>query len=188
MSQLSQELRDLAATFAANSETEIAVGHLKEAGLSEQDARIQVLQMEMEKEAAEHLVMQGIDIERAVSMVKAAGVDVKALTTVNLEPEVNPVAEMLDKVASYVEDLEHKVAELEAAVPVPEIKLPEVFTKAASSGALTFEDLEEIKGLNTHTLEKMASAFSHSEQSWEMGAGSGHARPKTDAILEFCLG
>ena len=194
MSQLSQELRTLAAAFAGNSASEVAVGHLKQAGLSDQEARIQVMQMEMEKEATEQLVMQGIDIERAVSMVMAAGIDVKSLTTINLEPEVSAEAELMSKVASYVESLEAEVEDLKlalgnaeiAAAPVHELNMPAAFTKAASSGALTMEDLEELSHINHGTLEKMASAFTP-EATWEMGQGSGYARPKTDAILEFCL-
>ena len=189
---LTQDLNELATSLQSSTETEVAVGLLKEAGLDETTARLEVLQMEMEKEAAEQLVMAGIDVERAVSMVKAANIKVKELGSIKSGQEVLPEVELLTKAAAYIQELEGQVeslqgslqsqAEVHAASVVPE--MPESFTKAASSGMLTQEDLRELSAINPELLTKVASAM---EQPWEMGKAAGVARPKTDALLEFCL-
>jgi hypothetical protein len=195
---LSQELRAYAETLHTPevSETEAAVELLKQAGLSEDVARAEVLQMEMEKEATEHLVMSGIDIDKAVNMVKAANINVKNLTKVSLVKEASevtasPEAELLIKVAEYVEELESENANLknmvkvaEASAPEKEIKLPQSMEKVAKSGMLTKEDLIELQSVSATVLNKVASAL---EPAWEMGKAAGVARPKTDPILEFCV-
>lgn len=195
---LSQELRAYAETLHTLevSETEAAVELLKQAGLDETTARAEVLQMEMEKEAAEHLIMSGIDVDKAVAMVKAANINVKALASVSLTKEASaveasPEAELLIKVAEYIESLEEEVSNLksmvkvaEANVPGKEVKLPQSMEKVAKSGMLTRDDLIELQGVSATVLNKVASAL---EPAWEMGKAAGVARPKTDPILEFAL-
>ncbi|PIP25651.1 MAG: hypothetical protein COX32_02245 [Candidatus Moranbacteria bacterium CG23_combo_of_CG06-09_8_20_14_all_41_28] len=195
---LTQELRAYAEILHTPevSETEAAVELLKQAGLSEDVARAEVLQMEMEKEATEHLVMSGIDIDKAVAMVKAANINVKNLTSVSLVKEASevtasPEAELLIKVAEYVEELESEIHDLknmvkvaEANTPEKEFNLPQSMEKVAKSGMLTKEDLIELQGVSTTVLDKVASAL---EPAWEMGKAAGVARPKTDPILEFCV-
>jgi hypothetical protein len=191
--KITQELEALAIELQSSDATEVAVGHLKKAGLSEEVAREEVMQMEMEKEAAEQLVMAGIDVERAVSMVKAANLKVKELGSIKIAQEIKPEVELLTKAASYINELEAKVSELEGSMEVQaatyaasaELVLPEALTKVASSGALTREDLMELSTINPELLTKVASAM---EQPWGMGKAAGMARPKTDPFLEFCLG
>lgn len=189
---LTQELNELAINLQSNTETEIAIGLLKEAGLDETTARQEVMQMEMEKEAAEQLVMAGIDVERAVAMVKAANIKVKELGSIKSGQEVLPEVDLLTKAASYIEDLEAEVVSLkeslekQAEVHAASVEpvLPESMNKIAQSGMLTQEDLRELSAINPELLDKVASAM---EQPWEMGKAAGVARPKTDALLEFCL-
>lgn len=190
--KITQELEALAIELQGSDATEVAVDLLKEAGLSEDDARMEVLQMEMEKEAAEQLVMAGIDVERAVSMVKAANIKVKELGSVKMAQEIKPEVELLTKAASYITELEGRVESLEqsmadqAATYASEVKavLPDSLTKVAQSGMLTEDDLLELSQINPELLTKVASAL---EQPWEMGKAAGMARPKTDPFLEFCL-
>jgi hypothetical protein len=193
MTQLSQELMNQAEAIRLSSPTEIAVGLLKEAGFSDKDARYEVDQAIMEKEAASFLASSsGIDIEQAIVLVKAAGVNLKDLVTYEQETtEVDPTADLLEKAAKYIESLE---AEIEAnketlekaaeAQAIEEVVLPASITKAAHAGAFTNEDLEVLKRMEPELLSKVASA---SEPAWEMGRGSGMERPQTDALLEFIL-
>lgn len=193
MSQLSQLLREKAEEIRLSSPTEVAVEHLKQAGFSEEDARLNVAQHLMEKEAANTLVQAGVDIEQAVSMVKAAGINLKDL--VSYEPEAeeaHPSIELLKQAAEYIESLEAelagKEAEIEkvaAEIAAKEIELPEPIVKAASNGAFTFEDLAELQKMDHGVLQKVASAI---EEPWSMGTATGIARPKTDPLLEFMLG
>lgn len=178
MTNLVEELRAAAKELQDSNPEYQAVEMLKTAGHSEDDAKAYVAQHMMEKEAVNQLTQAGIDVERAVSMVKAAKIDIKSLSTFQAHIEQDPVVEMLLKAASYIEALESK---LNAPVQ-EEVALPETFTKAAQSGALTFEDLEELRKIDTHVLEKIASGF---DTPWEMGRGEGTARVKTDPMLDF---
>jgi len=129
-------------------------------------------------------------------MVKAANINVKNLTSVSLVKEASevtasPEAELLIKVAEYVEELESEIHDLknmvkvaEANTPEKEFNLPQSMEKVAKSGMLTKEDLIELQGVSTTVLDKVASAL---EPAWEMGKAAGVARPKTDPILEFCV-
>lgn len=193
MTQLSQELMDQAIRVRNSSPTEVAVGLLKEAGFSEEDARYEVAQAIMEKEAANFLASSsGVDIEQAIILVKAAGVNLRDLVTYEQEvTEVDPTADLLEKAAKYIDSLEaeieanketlEKIAENNA---FEEVVLPASIVKAASAGAFTNEDLDILKKMDSELLTKVASA---AEPAWEMGRGSGMERPKTDAMLEFLL-
>jgi len=195
MSQFTQELRELSDSF--KSETEVAVELLKQAGVPEEQAIAEVNQMEMEKAAVEHLAMSGIDIDSAVALVKAAGVNVKDLVGSTEVASVQPEAELFTKMAEYMESLEAQVEALtkQASIkvepqvvyvqPETEPELPEAFTKAASNGFISKEELAQLSTINPETLTKLASSM---EQPWEMGSPSGYARPKTDPLLEFLVG
>jgi hypothetical protein len=193
MSQLSELLKEKAEEIRLSSPEEIAVEHLKQAGFSEEDARLNIAQHVMEKEATSALVQAGVDIEEATKLVKAAGVNLKDL--VSYEPEiaqVHPSVELLKQAALYIETLEAELAEKESEiekaasiVQAQEVQLPEQITKAASNGAFTFEDLAELQKMDQGVLHKLASAM---DEPWEMGSAHGMIRPKTDPMLEFILG
>ncbi len=193
MSQISQLLLNRAEELRSASPEEVAVDLLKQAGYSDVDARIAVAQNEMEKVAANELVTySGIDIEQAVALVKAAGINLKDMKGFEVSaPEVDPTIELLQKAAQYIESLEAEIEgkneEIEKAASdaaIQEIKLPEQFNKAASAGAFTFEDSEQLKGLEPETLQKIATVM---DTPWEMGHGVGMVREKTDPVLEWLL-
>jgi hypothetical protein len=189
MSQLAQALREQAESIRLSDPMEVAVEHLKQAGFSESDARINVAQHVMEKEAASVLVQSGVDIEQAVAMVKAAGINLKELTTFSPEKEsAHPSIEWLNKAASYIEALELQVSDLqsdmEKAAGMEEIVMPASIAKAASAGAFTNEDLAELHRMNPDTLTKIASAL---DEPWGMGSGTGIAYKKADPMLDFIL-
>jgi hypothetical protein len=194
MSQLSQVLLQAAEDIRLSSPTEGAVEHLKQAGYNEIEARAMVDQHLMEKAATEAMVQAGVDVEQAVSMVKAAGVNLKDLVTYAPEvEEAHPSVDLLTKAAHYIEALEAEVehlkeemtAQMEKAAQarsINEIELPEPIAKAASVGAFTNEDLAELQKVDQGLLSKIASAM---DEPWSMGSASGMARPKTDPLTEF---
>jgi hypothetical protein len=192
-SQIAQLLLDKAEEIRLSSPTEVAVGLMKEAGVKEEDARLQIAQHEFEKEACNQLVMSGIDIDTAVSMVKAAGqagLNLKEMTSYTPEIEVDPTVELLQKVASYVEALESELDTLkqdfeqkaEYDNAFSEVVLPDSIIKAASTGAFTNEDLAALQKMDQEVITKVASVM---EQPWEMGRATGMSRPQTDPFLEF---
>lgn len=202
MSNVANILRKQAEDLRVTPET-VAVQMLKEAGMSEDDARFEVAQAIMEKEAASALTSKGVDYDEAVKLVKAAGVNLRELQSVTLDVEDNTMAETLEKAASYVEkleahadsleasnealraDLEKMAEELERAKAnqaVPE--MPKTITKLASVGAFTRADLEELERMNPSTLEKVASAF---DEPWGFGSPAGIAQPESDPIIDFIL-
>lgn len=198
MSNIAQILRGKANDLRTTPEG-VAVELLKKAGMSEQDARYEVAQTVMEKQALSSLVDRGVDVEQAVKLVKAANVNVRELTTFTLaEKEENPVADILEKTANYVEALEKQIADLEVerASLYEDIEKmaqeterlqeeqPESLTKIASVGSFTNEDLEELRRINPQVLNKVASAM---EEPWGLGGPVGVARPQTDPLLEFML-
>lgn len=193
MSQLSELLIKKAEEIRLSSATEVAVDLIKKAGYSDTDARLMVAQHEMEKEACNTLVQAGVDVEKAVSMVKAANIKIKDLKHFSIaSPSENESAELLKSAAAVIDgferELHEKELELEKAAsykPTPEIKLPEHIEKVATSGVFTAKDLEDLKNMDQDLLNKVASIM---EEPWEMGRGSGMARPKTDPMLEFILG
>ena len=193
MSQISQMLVAKAEEIRLSSPEEVAVEHLKQAGYSEVDARLQVAQHIMEKEATAALTTAGVDIEQAVSMVKAAKINLKDLVSYEqAAADVHISVNLLKQAAAYIEELEANVEELEADLTktaaerlTQEVVLPSSIMKAASSGAFTKEDLAELQNMNQGLLTKVASAM---DEPWSMGSGVGMAREKTDPMLDFLMG
>lgn len=169
----------------------VAIGLLKQAGLSDSDARALIAQREMEKVAQETLVLSGVDSELATEMVKAASVDISSLS--GFIPELTAEekqAEFLEKVAAevaaledQVQALQSQVAELEKSASEYE-ETPEYIQKLASSGAFTSEDLAALKKLPEDTLTKIASS---QEAPWSMGHGAGQNASLLDPIAQFCM-
>ena len=197
MSNVGKTLRETAAELRLTPEA-VAIGMLKEAGLSEEEARFQVAQELMEKEAVSSLTDRGIDIEEAVKLVKAANINVRELEHIRFEPESDSIVDTLEKAAEYIEKLEGYVAQLEvdnsslsqdlekaaSQVSPVEVQLPGTLNKMASVGAFTSEDLEQLRSMNPELLTKVASAI---EEPWGIGAPAGMPRPQTDPLLEFIL-
>lgn len=196
--KLSQFLKEQAGELRSNSTEYVAVEMLKSAGMSEADARTEVAQKLMEKEATSSLVAQGIDYDQALAMVKAANVKIKDMPSYKPEQSFEEViaarfekaaelASELELKADYAEEMHEKVASLEAALEnQPEIEdVPEAITKFAQSGEFTFDDLEALKKLPAETLTKVAA---REEQPWKMGKAAGVAEATLDPFTAFLLG
>lgn len=200
MNNVSELLVKLASDLRTSTPELVAIDMLKQAGVDEQEARFAVAQELMEKQAFDTLTYSGIDVEKAASMVKAANINVRELEGFDVSSQEEVTADLLVKIAAYVEALEADKAELleklaqaptevirevvrEVQIEAPE--MPEPLAKLASSGNFTFEDLEALRNVSEDTLTKLASV---AEEPWAFGSGSGMARPKTDPLLEFILG
>jgi transcriptional regulator with XRE-family HTH domain len=198
MTKLSTILKDHAETVRLATPEAVAIEHLKQAGFSDADARYQVAQHIMEKEATSALAMKGVDHEEAVKLVKAANINVAELSNFVLEIDEDPTVELLNKTAEYIDALEAQIeglkaeiekqasehqAELIEATKQP-IEIPEQLSKLASAAQFTQEDLEQLQKVSPAVLQKVASAM---DEPWGMGNGVGMARPKTDPLLEFML-
>jgi hypothetical protein len=197
MTNLSTILKQHAEDVRLSTPEAVAIEHLKQAGYSEKDARYQVAQHIMEKEAASILALKGIDPEEAVKLVKAANINVAELSNFVLDEEKNPTVELLQKTAEYIDALEAQVEGLKFEIEKQavdhqteltsieaESHVPEQLTKIASAAQFTKEDLLQLRGVSEETLQKVASAI---DEPWGMGNGVGMARPKTDPLLEFML-
>lgn len=198
MNKVSQFLIEEAKGLRESSPELVAVELLKQAGIKEDDAKLAVAQDTFEKKACYELTYAGVDSEEAAKLVKAAKINVSELPDITFESEEERLASILEKAASfiekqasYIEDLEKQAGqvrtiEVQVQVEAPkEPELPRVITKMASVNALTFEDVEALRGLSQETLEKVASAM---EEPWTMGKGIGIENPKTDPMLDFLLG
>lgn len=195
--KLSEFLKQQATKLYSESTEHVAVEMLKQAGLSEDEARTQVTQRLMEKEATSRLVEAGIDYDQALSLVKQAGVKVKDMPSFKVEKSFEEIlAEQFEKAAElaselevkagYAEEMHEKVAQLEAALDAkPETKkLPEAITKFAQSGEFTNEDLDALMKLPSDTLTKVAA---RDEQPWKMGKSAGVAEAAVDPFTAFLL-
>lgn len=198
MNKVASILLDRAAELRQSTPEVVALAMLKEAGMSDEDARYAVAQDSMEKVASTELTYQGIDAESAAQLVKAANIDVRTLSGITLITEEEAMADLLEKAANYItlqaeqiEDLQRGSVQAAEAVRAAEADraavdaFPEQITKMASIGALTFDDIEALKAMPSGTLSKIASAV---DQPWEFGKAAGMSNQTGDPILEFCLG
>jgi len=195
--KISTQLIQLRDKIVADSPNVVAIEMLKKAGFSADQARTEVAQRAMEKEAANHLMATGIDYDAALSMVKVANVKIGDMKEFKPEPSAEELlVESLTKAASAVEDLEEvvderdalleKVAALEAQIAETEsMAMPsEPITKLAKSGAFTNADLAALRSLPTDTLTKLASS---TEEPWSMGKQAGLSVDSLDPIAQFCM-
>lgn len=196
MNKVSQFLIEEAKGLRESSPELVAVELLKQAGIKEGDAKLAVAQDTFEKKACYELTYAGVDSEEAAKMIKAAKINVADIPGITFESEEERLASIFEKAASFIEkqasyisDLEKQAGQVktvEVQVEAPkEPELPKVITKMASVNALTFEDVEALRGLSQETLEKVANAM---EEPWSMGKGIGIENPKTDPMLDFLLG
>lgn len=200
MNKTAKQLLQKAASIRAGSAELVAVEMLKQAGMAEEDARYEVLQASMEKTAADQLTFKGVDAEEAVKMVKAANINVRDLANVGLVTEEEELASSLEKAASEIETLQAQldaahgqISEMEKAaeatataaqVKASKPALPEQFTKMASVGAFTFEDLAALEAMPQSVMEKVASAM---DTPWEFGKAAGAAKDQGDPLLNFLM-
>lgn len=194
MNKVASILLERAAELRQSTPEVIALAMLKQAGMSDKDARYAVAQDSMEKVASMELTYQGIDAESAAQLVKAANIDVRTLSNVILVTEEESMAELLEKAAGYISLQADQIEALELgseAIRAAEADraavdaFPEQITKMASIGALTFDDIEALKAMPSGTLSKIASAV---DQPWEFGKAAGMSNQTGDPILDFCLG
>lgn len=192
MNKVASILLDKARELRESTPEIIAVSMLKQAGMSDEDARYEVAQQGMEKVAFSELSYSGIDVEEATRLVKAANINVRELQGIVLVTEEEALADTLEKVAAYISEQDEKIEQLEkfaqeaalSASATPR-HVPDNITKMASVGAFTFKDLEALKAMPSETLTKVASAM---DQPWEFGKAAGIAQGTGDPILDFCLG
>lgn len=102
--------------------------------------------------------------------------------------ELFNLADALEKVAEYIEELETENESLEKTASTQEV-LPsksevELHDKLASIG-FTDEEIEAMDQMPKSVMTKMASI---SEQPWTLGEPTGVKREKTDPFLEFLVG
>jgi hypothetical protein len=138
--------------------------------------------------AAEALVEAGVSPEDSLSMVKQAE-ELKDLAPLPVTIEPQFVVTVLEKSASYIEELEGTIADLQV-----KIKNSEGFSKAAAISGPDAENLQSYGFSNdqvkimadTGILEKMAHITG---SPWEMGHSSGSPTADSlDPIERFCLG
>lgn len=195
---LSTQLKNKAQEILNSSPELVAISMLKQAGLSDEQARLEVAQHEMEKQATSALVAGGIDYDEAVKLVKVANVKVSELESFKAEKSAEEIlAEDLMKFASQVEALEAKAAEVEQLhTKVAELQelldstpevvdIPEPITKLAKSGDFTNEDLEALLKLPSETLIKVANV---NEEPWRMGKAASTGSSNLDPLTAFILG
>lgn len=173
MSEISQLLRDEAE-------------HITEQ-LEKQAEQVSLYQ-ETTLAAAEALVQAGVDPEVSVGMVKAAQ-ELKDLSPLPVSVDPQFVVSVLEKSASYIEELEQSIADLQA-----KIQNSEGFSKAAAISGPDAESLQKAGFSNdqvkimadTGILEKVAHLTG---TPWEPGYSSGRPTAESlDPIERFCLG
>lgn len=173
MSEISQLLRDEA-------------GHITE--LLEKQAEQVSLFEETKLSAAEALVEAGVSPEESLIMVKQAE-ELQGLSPLPVSVEPQFVVTVLEKSASYIEELEGTIADLQA-----KIKNSEGFSKAAAVSGPDAENLQKAGFSNDQVkimadngiLEKVAHLTG---SPWEPGYSSGRPTAESlDPIARFCLG
>lgn len=173
MSEISQLLRDEA-------------GYITE--LLEKQAEQVSLFEETKLSAAEALVEAGVSPEESLIMVKQAE-ELQGLSPLPVSVEPQFVVTVLEKSASYIEELEGTIADLQA-----KIKNSEGFSKAAAISGPDAESLQksgfsndEVKIMaDNGILEKVAHLTG---TPWEPGYSSGRPTAESlDPIARFCLG
>lgn len=127
------------------------------------------------------LVSGGVGFEKAAEVMKTACEQNPKI--VQLGNNLN----ILEKTSEYISELETKVENLEKIANdlghKVEIQESTPLSKLAAAG-FTQEEIEHMSSLPENLIEKVAS---NNNSPWEMGAGVGLAREKTDPLLEFML-
>lgn len=198
---LYEKLMKQAAEVRASSPPLVAIDMLKQAGISEDVARVEVAQSEMEKSAASTLSATGIDYDEALKLVKQAGVKVKDLKSYAPAKSNEEILwESLTKMASDAQALEQELAKAqsesthfaERASSLEKVASrredeSDPMSRLAQTGDFTNADLDAMLKLAPETLMKVASMAD--QQPWAMGRVSGVGRPEaTDPLTSFLMG
>lgn len=181
MNEISQALLSAASVIKQNSPELIAVDLLKQAGISEEDARAAITQELMEKCACDLLMDRGVDHDEAVKLVKAAGVNIKELPGINFDMEDETTAALLEKAAALIESQEQELEQLRSQ---PKVEVSEPLSKIASSGGFTQEELEALLQLPSETLVKVANTVA---EPWSLGKAAGVATGSVDPFYDFLV-
>lgn len=194
MNKIAEMLLQKAASLREGSPELVALALLKQAGVDEAIARAQIAQDTLEKSAAESLTFAGIDMVEATRLVKAANVDASSFAGVCEPSEDELLANQFEKLAEYVQAQDEALAEAherirsleEATTRVgPPAELPTGLSKMATAGALTFEEIDALSHVPSHTLSKIASAI---DAPWEFGRASGSPSASSgDPLVDFCM-
>lgn len=198
---LYEKLMKQAAEVRASSPSLVAIDLLKQAGVSEDVARTEVAQSEMEKSAASTLFATGIDYDEALKLVKQAGVKVKDLqnyapaksseevlwdSLTKLASEAKALETELTKTQGESQHFAERASSLEKVASRREDQDDPV-SRLAQTGDFTNEDLDAMLKLPPEALTKIASMAD--QQPWAMGRAAGVGRPDaTDPLTAFLLG
>lgn len=138
--------------------------------------------------AAESLVEQGIDPEEAADLVKSAE-ELTDLSPTPVSVDPNFVLTILEKSASYIDELEQTIQELQT-----KITNSEGFSKAAAISGPEADNLHEL-GFSDDQVKIMADnglleKVAHlAGTPWEPGSSSGRPTAESlDPIERFCFG
>lgn len=143
---------------------------------------------ELAKQASENEVAKSIAVATLVSngieksaAEKAVSTNVETVSFDSLVNSVDYAADVLEKVASYIETMQEELAIATQEVDVEKVEL---LHKVAEKTNLSEADLEVMAHLSPEALEKIASA---SSEPWGMGSGAGPEVQKLDPLLAFCM-
>lgn len=136
------------------------------------------------------LIEGGVDTEEAESLVDSlitrACPDLQS--TIEKSAQFRTIATILEKAASYIDELELKLEDSKASIIAmeksaeAEIKAPSV-SALEDTGMFTNEDLEALRALERDTLSKVASHIRSSPHN--MGGPSNRMRADIDAFTQF---
>lgn len=142
--------------------------------------------------AIDTLVSKDIGMDKAASMLS----DIEGDTYPNLglesahAAELAEIGKVLEKTASYIEELRVKLDSKEAELTSLE-KAAEEAVKSEAVGALqesgrfSETDIDSLKGLDENVLEKLASHVDVDPAS--MGGPSDRINTTADPLMQFCL-
>lgn len=128
-----------------------------------------------------HLMQKGVSTEQASGFAKEA-----CSKHPNVVEKVRQIA-ILEKAASYIEQLEAQVANLQARVTEEEEQtarpVSEHFQKLANIG-FSEEEIRYLDSMPNELVEKVAGAVS---EPWQLGKAAGVETGPSDPLLEFIL-
>lgn len=105
--------------------------------------------------------------------------------------DLKRTADILEKAAAYIDELEAKVSGFEAKIKVMEEELTKSaderdshLVSALKEKGFSDNDITNLRSLPKETIEKIAH---QSEEAWDLGSAAGKATGDVDAITAFCL-
>lgn len=134
--------------------------------------------------AIAHLTQGGVDRDKAILLTKEA-----CLRNGELKSSIQK-AEVLEKIAQYIEAIEEEnvklAAKLETMTPEQKpVEMPEHMKKLAALG-FTEDELKSMEGVAPAVLEKVARTAESADE-FGLGRGVGPKVDKMDPFLEFLM-